>query len=356
MYTDTMNSNNSNITKAELKRLSDLLENYDIVPDTATKQGDLFFIEAKSKLYCLKKIRDNHKRVLAGIKLREYLIQNGFNNIHENIKTKDGRDLLKYSGSYFFLTDFEAGKRASCSNFDDVKNTALLLARFHIRSQGFYNKYIKVEYKSYNWSVKEEKYKRVFGIIKEYIKSKRIKTMFDVLYMDSIEFFEGQLELAVKLCNDTGYDKILRNSQLKGTLCLDNFKFRNIRVSEEEEYYFNDLDNIKYNMIVFDLYKFLKKILNRKEYNWDFEYAREIIDDYCTVNPLSRDELTILLTLLIFPKQFYKLGRKRYLRKKKWDENRYLSRLFKITAHIDKQRYFVDEYLACYLSRSTDSI
>lgn len=356
MNTDNRSLTNSNMTRAEFKRLMDLLEHYDIIPDRAERQEDLFIIEEKSKLYYLKKVRESHKRALAGIKLKEYLIEKGFNNVLQNIKTKDGRDLLRYGGNSYCLTATSSGRKAAGSNFEDVKNIALLLARFHIKSQGFISKYIKSEYKISNWIEKEGRYKRTFGIIKECIKSKRVKTMFDVLYMDSIEFFEEQLELAVKLLSSTGYDRILRNSQLKGTLCLDDFKFGNIHVSKEGEFYLKNFYKVKYNMIVYDLCKFLKKILNKKEYAWDFEYAREIIDTYCTVNPLSRDDFKILLSLIIFPSSFYKLGRKRYIKRKKWDENKYLSKLLKITAHIDNQRQFANRYISNYVPVSTDSI
>lgn len=348
MDINVVKSSNDNINKVESKRLLDLLEHYNILPDRITKQDDTFLIVSKTDIYWLRKIKDSHKKALVSLQLNQYLIDNGFNNILEHIKTREGKELLKYNSSYYYLTRFIECRAGTYHDFNDIKNVAVLLAKFHLKSQGYYNKHIDMDYKSYNWSSKLEKYKETFRIIMENTKNKRIKTMFDILFMDSIEFFEEQLELSVRLLNGSNYNRLLRSSQLKCTLCLDNFKFKNILVSDKEEYYFADLADVKYNMIVFDLCKLLKKTLYRKQYAWEFKYAREIIDNYCSINPLTRDDLTILLSLMIFPKLFYKLGKKRYVKRKKWDENKYLSKLFKVTDYMDKQKLFVEEYLTYY--------
>lgn len=348
MNINTIESLNTNINKIEYKRLLDLLAYYNISPDKITKQNDKFIIISKGDTYCLRKIKGSHRRALVSLQLNNYLVQCGFNNIPIHIKTREAKELLKHNNSYYYLTNFVDGRIATYNNFDDIKNVAALLAKFHLKSQGYYNKYIEVEYKTPNWSTKQEKYKQTFRIIMENISSKRARTMFDILYMESIEFFNEQLELSLKLLNASNYNRLLQSAQLKYTLCIDNFKFKNIIVSYNGEYYFTCLDSIKYNMVVFDLSKLIKKTLYKKEYSWDFKYAREIIDNYCTINPLSKDELKILLSSIIFPKDFYKLGKRRYIKRKKLGENKYLSNLYKVTNYINKQKLFSEEYMDYY--------
>jgi CotS family spore coat protein len=140
----------------------------------------------------------------------------------------------------------------------------------------------------------------------------------------------------------------LQNAQLKCTLCINDFNLKNILVGNDENYYFTSLDKVKYNINVFDLSKFIKKTLFKKEYSWDFKYARDIIDNYCIINPLSKDEISILLSLIVFPQFFYKLGKKKYIKRKKWGEDKYLEKLYKVTRNIDKQRDFVEEYIRYY--------
>ncbi|MDF2673293.1 MAG: CotS family spore coat protein [Clostridiales bacterium] len=348
MDMNPISSINTNINKVEYKKLSELLEHYSIAPEKIMKQYDKFIIYAKENIYCFKKIKDRRRSTLMALNLCHYLIKGGFNNILGLIKTKDDNEFLKYNKSFYYLSHWIEGREGSYSNFNDIKGIALLLANFHLRSQGYYNKHIQTAYKDYNWSAKLEKYNKIFSIIKEIIRNKKIKTMFDILYMDSIEFFEEQLELSVKLLTQSNYNRILHNSQLKYTLCINNFNLKNIIVENEEEYYFASLDNVKYDINIIDLSKFIKKVLFKKEYSWDFKCVRDIIDNYCIINPLSKDEITILLSLIIFPKAFYKLGKKRYIKKKKWEEDKYLTKLYMVTRYLDKQKNFVDEYIQYY--------
>jgi CotS family spore coat protein len=280
--------------------------------------------------------------------LSHHLIQCGFNNIPDFIKSKDGKDLLKTNKGFYYLSHWIVGRECNYSNFDDLKNIAVLLAGFHLKSQGYYNKHIEIEYKEYDWSSRLKKYKDVFSIVREIIRNRKIKTMFDILYLDSIEFFEDQLELSVKLLNQTNYNRILQNAQLKYTLCIDDINLKNVIAGNDQEFYFTCLNNVKYNINLFDISKFIKKTLFKKEYAWEFKYARDIIDNYCIVNPLSKDELSILLSFIIFPKFFYKLGKRKYMKKKKWGEDKYLEKLYEATRHIDNQRRFVEEYLSYY--------
>lgn len=348
MDTNAVGKSNNNISRAEQKKLLELLEHYNIIPDNIIKESEHYIINTKEGIYCLKKIRDNRRKALKGLKLSYYLAQCGFNNIPGYIKTRNNNELLKYNNTFYYLSNWIDGRECSYSNFTDIKNIASMLAKFHLKSQGFHNKYVETDFKTFNWSSRLIKYEKTFNTIGDIIKSKKIKTMFDILYIKSIEFFESQLELSLKLLNESNYNRILQSSQLKYTICIDDFNFKNIILGNNNNYYFTCLDNVKYNMNVFDLSKFIKKTLFKDEYAWDFTYAKDIIDNYNIINPLSRDELNILLSLIIFPKAFYKLGKRRYLKKKSWGEDKYLKHLYKVTKYMDKQSTFVEEYMNYY--------
>lgn len=338
----------NSIGKGEHKKLLELLEHYNIVPDNILKENERYILSSKEGTYCLKKIRTNKRKALKGLQLSHYLIQSGFNNTMDYIKTRNDNDLIKYNGTYYYLSYWMDNRKCSYSNFNDIKNVASILAKFHLKSQGYYNKYIEMDFKSYNWSSRLLKFKKTFNTIDEIITKKKIKTMFDIQYSNSIEVFEEQLELSVKLLNESNYNRILQSSQLKYTICIDDFSFKNIILGNDGNYYFICLDNVKYNMNLFDLCKLIKKALFKDEYAWDFKYAMEIIDNYNSINPLTRDEMRILLSLIIFPKRFYKLGKRRYIQKKNCGEDNYLTSLYKITKYMDKQSKFVEEYTRYY--------
>lgn len=348
MDTNSAGAFNTNINRGEYKKLLEMLGHYNISVDRITGNNDIFIIYSGKDTYCLRKLNDSRRETLKNLQLYDYLTEGGFKNLPAYIKTRDGKRFVRNNRGSYYLSQWIEGRKGSYENFNDIKGFTLLLADFHLKSQGYYNKHVKSDYKSSNWQSKQERYQKVFNIILNIIKNKKIKTMFDLMYMESIEFFNSQLELSVKLINQSNYNKLMQSSQLKCSLCLDNFSMKYLIAGNYEDYYLTSLDSVKYNMNIFDLSKLLKKILYRREYSWDFKFCREIIEDYCTINPISRDELSILLSLLIFPQSFYKIGKKKYIKNKKCEESRYITKLHKLVRFKEQQKAFTDEFIEYY--------
>lgn len=52
-----------------------------------------------------------------------------------------------------------------------------------------------------------------------------------------------------------------------------------------------------------------------------------------------------MLSLVIFPHKFWKLGKKRYIKHKRWPETKYMKKLNKIIKYDDMQREFLENYI-----------
>jgi Ser/Thr protein kinase RdoA (MazF antagonist) len=83
-----------------------------------------------------------------------------------------------------------------------------------------------------------------------------------------------------------------------------------------------------------------------KKYKWDFDLCRKMIESYCKVRPMSKEEYVILLAMLVFPHKFWKLGRKRYVKNKSWDEEKYGKKLRRLM----RDRKFKSEFIYCYIN------
>lgn len=86
--------------------------------------------------------------------------------------------------------------------------------------------------------------------------------------------------------------------------------------------------------------------MTKKEYMWNFEKAKQIIEAYNSVNKLSKDEMEVMLALIAFPHKFWKLGKKRYVRHKNWSENKYINKLNKIVLNNKCEQSFIEEYIS----------
>lgn len=49
--------------------------------------------------------------------------------------------------------------------------------------------------------------------------------------------------------------------------------------------------------------------MTKKSYQWDFEKTKRIIEAYNSENKLTKEDLEVMLSLVIFPHKFWKLGK-----------------------------------------------
>ena len=91
-----------------------------------------------------------------------------------------------------------------------------------------------------------------------------------------------------------------------------------------------DLDSITIDIHLNDLGNLIRRLMSKRSYKWDFNKAKILIEAYSSINKLDKNELEVMLALIIFPYKFWKLGKKRYIKHKDWDESKYMYKLTRL--------------------------
>lgn len=89
----------------------------------------------------------------------------------------------------------------------------------------------------------------------------------------------------------------------------------------------------------------IRRLMTKKEYMWDFNKAKSIIEAYSSINKLTVNEIEIMFSLIVFPHKFWKLGHKRYIKHKNWSEYKYMKKLNKIVLNEKYEKKFMKEYM-----------
>jgi len=131
-------------------------------------------------------------------------------------------------------------------------------------------------------------------------------------------------------------------------LCHNSFYYQNILKSNNNDYYLIDLESCLYDLPVIDLGKFIRRIMWRKSFLWDFDMCKVLISKYDSIRKINDKEHEVLLAMLMFPYKFYRLGRKRYQKNKKWKEERYNRKLNKILEFKKAKESFIEKFIENY--------
>lgn len=334
----------NSITSKEMQILITVMHKYNFELVSAEKVRSAYKIITDHGKFCLKRMKHGKNNAKNGCILTEELLLNKFTNTAKYFRTKDGAFSVSYKKNIFYLTEWLEGVECDLTNIDEAVNCTKLLAQFHNISNKIDQHKINIPNNLKNWpkifasNLNDlEKFKRI-------INSKKIKSEFDMVFTENIDNFYNRGTLAISMLNKSKYYKSSKVANDKKIICHNSFYYQNI-IKKDGEYFIIDLDSIMIDLQISDLGKLISRLMFKKSYGWDFRFAKDLIDAYNSTNRLSREDLEIMLALIIFPHKFWKLGKKRYLKQKNWSETKYLHKLNKITSYNEIQEKFFQDYL-----------
>ncbi|MFD3157133.1 CotS family spore coat protein [Haloimpatiens sp. FM7330] len=334
----------SEINSKEEHMIKNILTRYKFDVIQISKVRSVYKIKTNKGYICLKKIKHGKGKAENGSKLVEELKKNNFLNTPDFIKTKDNNLFIKYRKVYFYATEWIDGKECNLNDINEAIKCVQLLAKFHIASTNINLKYLKIKNNLKKWPKIFNKKLYEMDRFKKCINNKKLKNQFDIKYYKYINSFYHRGLAALSLLNSSSYYKVSKLYKNKKTICHNSFYYQNI-IKKDNKYYIIDLDSVIIDLPINDLGKLIRRLMFKKNYKWDFNKVKKMIKAYTAINPLTKEELEIMLSLIIFPHKFWKMGKKRYVKHKGWSEIRYMRKLNKLIEHDSLQESFMNDYL-----------
>jgi spore coat protein, CotS family len=332
------------ISDGERKIIERILLEYNFKVTNFTKLNSVYKIETTEGSLCLKRIKhDKYKPNINAIIVQQ-LIDKGFYNITKHYKTREEKNYVKSKKLSFYLTDWIDGEEGDLNDFEEVISIVESLAKFHLALVNIDTSKLKLKNNLKNWPKIFTEHLRQLEKYERIINNKRIKREFDLSYYEYIQSMYDRGMVAINLLNKASYYNLSKHANITKALCQKNLYSQNI-VKKDDGYYIIDLGNIVIDLPLFDLSNLISKLLYKKVFDWDFNKVKMIIEAYTAINKLDKKELEVMLAVIIFPYKFWKLGEKRYIKHKTWDESKYIYKLTKLIKYDALQNKFLEDYL-----------
>lgn len=349
MQPDLLKKYASNISQDEIPVLEEVLKNYDFRTLSVEKVRSAYKIYTDCGTFCLKRVSHGYRKAKKSYYLSMHLKDSGFNYVADYYKTKKDKIFIKNKDAVFYLTHWIEGREASFRIIDDILKCSELLAYFHNHAKGFKRPgHVKIRSHYSKWHKHFEKHLNEIESFKNKIDKLSIKAEFDYMYRSYISCFSGEAKLAIRILKESGYKVLSEYQKNELYVCHDSFYYQNVLISKENKMYLVDLESCCYDLPMSDLGKFIRRVLSKGKYKWDFDLCRRIIESYSRIRPMSKEEYSILLAMLVFPHKFWKLGRKRYIKNKQWNDEKYKKKLRRIIKYLEYKREFIKCFIAFY--------
>lgn len=279
----------------------------------------------------LKKVSCSEQTLKFILSAVNHLIKNGMLLPLVN-KTKDGLDYVMINGVCFTITDAIKG---STPSYDSPKELAMIvkeLAKFHKASAGF--RVLEDTKPKEHLGTWIEDYTKMLEDMSEVYKNEVQSGGKTPIGKTIITEFPYFLERGQKVINELkgqGYKNWVNKARELGCLCHQDFAAGNLILSSSGLYVI-DTDSITFDIPARDIRKLFNKIM-KKSGKANFEVARNIMNHYQSVNPLTSDEWQVVKCDLMFPHLFLGAMSKYYNhRETSWTTEKYMQRIKEMAA------------------------
>lgn len=178
--------------------------------------------------------------------------------------------------------------------------------------------------------------------MRDMVRKKNIKNDFDLIYIQSMEFYKEIGKKALQTLKESDYYELCMAAENEKSFCHHDFTYHNIIIGENKDVHVIDFDYCKREVRTFDISNFMIKVLKRVE--WNFDFAVAIIDTYNSVSKLKDEEYKVLYSYLQFPQRYWRLANRYYYNEVNWGQNTFAGKLSSIINEQEKYLQFLDKF------------
>jgi hypothetical protein len=330
-----------------------------------------YLLETDSGLKLLKCFEGSSNRVLFEHNVKEHLYMQGYYNTDLYVKTLENDIIaMDQAGCRYIVKKWFWGEECNLKELSQIETASANLAKLHCVLKGVELTNEQLEFNiSDNLQETFEKRNRELKRVKSYIRDKRQKNEFEVIYLNLYdEFYDQGLEATDRLLS-SDYQQVFEESVSNRNICHGNYTYHNIimlknkneaisktyippgwinrqPVSVTEMSYecgkniaTTNFEKSNIGLQITDLYQFIRKVMEKND--WDILYGSNIIEAYDKIQPISKKELKVLYVLLLYPEKFWKITNFYYNGKKVWISGRNIQKLNSIGEQNPKKEMFL---------------
>ncbi|OFI06171.1 spore coat protein I [Clostridium acetireducens DSM 10703] len=306
------------------------LEVYDVVPIRS-----VYIIYTDKGRKILKKVEYTIKElnfINDGIKY----IKNKFSRVVDFLNNKNGEIYSIWNKDMYCIMDLVEGRESDFNNPIDICISAEGIGELHKASEGFKtdlcNKY-------YNGKLIDKLNRKIdeMNFFKNIANMHENKTEFDNIFLKEVNYHIDEIKTSINILENSLYYKLCSEED-KVVLCHHDLAHHNILINDNKAY-FIDFDYSIIDLKVHDLCNFINKVV--KDFAFDIEKAKIIINSYCKKNSLDEREIKVLYGMLNFPEDFYNISKDYYTKRKDWEEEEFLNKLKKKSSYRNYRKEFL---------------
>lgn len=242
----------------------------------------------------------------------------------------------EYTGERFILKSYMEGIEISTSRPEEMKQAIQTLAIYHNTVEKL--TFLRSEYRNAETTIEIwKRHSKELIKVRNYIRNRKKKNEFEQIFMKNFEHNLKSAEKSIEMLEQEG------ESEPRYVVCHGDVNQHNILLCNGKCQMVN-FENVYYNWAVVDLANFIRKMLEKNE--WDNEIGKALILEYHRIRPLQKEEYQKLYALLLFPEKFWKVTNHYMNSRKSFISERDIDKLKKVIELEERRLNFMENLFA----------
>ncbi len=241
-------------------------------------------------------------------------------------RTLSGKLSVQYGDKRYILFDWIDGNTYENPGRKQKILIGSSLARFHLSGSGFNPPSIPGGRN--HLCEKEALLKKRIGDLERFDGSTTSghSSSFERQYKKSLPFFLRDAYLALSYIGKPEAESVYSRYREVGSLCHGDPWYKNVVFAGGTDPVFIDLEHCTLDIPAEDLAHLISREGTR--YGWSLDRILPILEGYLGINPLSPEELSITVALLLWPQAFWRIGSQFFDERLDWSKRRFKEKLW----------------------------
>ena len=326
------------------EKTKEILENYSLDVYSAGRSKSGMLCQTGQGLKLLREYTYSTKHLVFDSMIKYIIRDRGYMHVDQLVANKQGELYVtnKYNRN-FTIRDWYDGRECDMHSHGDLMKMSENLARLHkVMGQVHLQGEGPMQYFHGGYKDIFERHNREMKSIYNYMCNRKKKNAFEKLYLKEYALFYAQGKQAVELLEKSdGYQRLLDTAIGDYTLCHGDYNQHNVILMKN-----GDMATVNFktnvNIQVNDLYLFLRKVMEKNQWNGDL--AMDIVEAYDKEKHLDADARRYLYVLMLYPEKFWKIANRYYNSRKSWTSAQNLEKLEKYVENKTLRERFLGEF------------
>ena len=254
--------------------------------------------------------------------------------------TKNGEAVSEdeYTGERFILKSHMDGTEIDTGKMEDMVASVQRLAQYHNvveKIDIIIDQPREAEMAIETWM---RHYKELIKA-RNYMRSRKKKNEFEQIYLKYYEHNRKSAEESLQLLEEINEGQ----QMVRCVFCHGDYNQHNV-LWHNGTCQMVHFENFVYNWYVIDLANFVRKMLEKNE--WNRTVGITLVQEYDKIRPIRKEEFKLLYGLLLFPEKFWKITNHYMNSRKTWISGRDIDKLKRVIEQEEKRLEFIENIVA----------